>query len=185
MKNIILIGFMGAGKTTIGIKLSYALHTPMEDTDKMIEAKQGRSISDIFASDGEEAFRRMETDLLEDLLARKKQKEEDIRKGIRKNTGASYILSVGGGLPLREENRALLKKIGKVIYLRAKPETIFERIKNDTSRPLLRCDNPFERICQLMDSRKEKYEDAADYILDVDDKPFEQILSEISEHMKE
>ena len=170
---------MGAGKTTIGIKLSYALRIPMDDTDKMIEARQNRKISDIFATDGEDAFRKMETDLLQELLQKKEKREEEVKNGVRKTMVGAYILSVGGGLPLREENRTLLKQIGKVVFLRAKPETIYERVKHDTTRPLLQCDDPFAKICELMNSRKDKYEAAADVIIDVDDKNFEEILLEI------
>lgn len=151
-KNIILIGFMGCGKTTTGLKLSWKLKMPVEDTDKLIEKKAGCTISEIFAKDGEEAFRKMETQLLEEICQR------------------SYgrILSVGGGTPVREENRALLKQCGTVIYLRVSPETVYDRLKEDTTRPLLRCEDPLAKIRDLMSSRKEAYESCADLILDAD-----------------
>lgn len=167
-KNIVLIGFMGSGKTSVGLRLSYRLRMPVEDTDKMIETREGRAISDIFARDGEEAFRNMETALLEDISIRNYRR----------------IVSVGGGTPVREENRMLLKKCGTVVYLRAKAETIYERLKNDTTRPLLQCENPLERITELLAARKEAYESCADIIVDVDALQMEDILEQISKGLR-
>lgn len=165
MKHVILIGFMGCGKSTVGIRLSYRIRRVVEDTDKRIEREQKKSISEIFAEQGEAYFRDLETDLL------KRLGEE---KGFK-------IISTGGGLPLREENRELLHKLGKVIYLRIKPETVYNRLKNDKTRPLLQGDNPLEKIENLMGQRSSIYESAADVIVDVDDKTMEQILGEIVE----
>lgn len=163
MNNTILIGYMGCGKTTIGIKLSYRGRVAMLDTDKMIEQQYEKTISDIFATEGEAAFRQMETDMLKSILEYKDR----------------YIISVGGGLPLRAENRELLKKLGNVIYLRAKPDTIYERLKNDTTRPLLQCENPQKKITEMLAERSPIYEKAATAVVDVDGKSFEEILSEI------
>ncbi len=163
MGNVILIGFMGCGKSSVALKLSYRMKQPMTDTDRLIEKKQGKTIKEIFEQDGEEAFRSMETEALRSL----------------KETAKSQIISVGGGTPMKEENRALLKEIGKVVYLRAKPETLYERVKADTNRPLLQCDDPLLKIRTLLEERKEAYEAAADLIVDVDDKNFGQILYEI------
>ncbi len=163
MKHVILIGFMGCGKSTVGIRLSYRIRRVVEDTDKRIEREQKKRISEIFAESGEDYFRDLETDLL------KRMGDE---KGFK-------IIATGGGLPLREENRELLHKLGKVIYLRIKPETVYNRLKNDKVRPLLQGDNPLERIKSLMGQRSSIYESAADAIVDVDDKSMEQILEEI------
>lgn len=163
MDNIILIGFMGSGKSTVGIKLSYRLRHAMEDTDKLIEKEEGRTISEIFATDGEAYFRNLETECLKKLIQTANQK----------------IISVGGGLPIREENHALLKKLGTVVYLRAKAETIYERVKHDTSRPLLQGDDPKGKIQTLMAQRADIYEKASDVIIDVDDKDFDTIIDEI------
>ena len=127
---------MGCGKTTLGIKLSYKERVGMLDTDKMIEQKNKKSVAEIFDSEGEAAFRQMETDILKEIAQYHER----------------YIISVGGGLPLREENRVLLRDLGEVIYLRAEPDTIYGRLKNDTTRPLLRGDNPQEKIL-LMEAR--------------------------------
>lgn len=80
---------------------------------------------------------------------------------------------------MREENRALLKKLGCVVYLRISPECVWERLKDDTSRPLLQCENPTEKIRTLMEARAGKYETAADLIVDVDGKDMEQVVAEI------
>lgn len=167
MDNIILIGFMGCGKTTVGLKLSYRLRRTVVDTDKEIEREEKRAISDIFATDGEEYFRDRET------------------ASLRKMSGSmrNQIISVGGGLPLREENRQLLHELGIVFYLRARPETIYERVKHDTTRPLLQGENPQEKIRTLLAKRDGAYTEAADVIIDVDDKEFEQILCEIEENV--
>ena len=163
--NIILIGFMGSGKTTVGTKLSYRKRVPFYDTDKLIEQKEKRTISDIFAQEGEEAFRKMETALLQRLT--------------KKRSNAAAIFSVGGGTPLREENRSLLHKLGKVIYLKVKPETVYERLKNDTTRPLLQGKDPMEKIQTLMEQREEKYLDVADMVLLCDDLTVEEIVEQI------
>ena len=151
--NILLIGFMGAGKTSVGLKLSWKLRIPVEDTDKLIERQAGKTISEIFRTEGEEAFREMETELLTRISKRPYRR----------------ILSVGGGTPVREENRKLLRRCGTVIYLRVRPETVCARLKGDASRPLLQGENPVETIRNLMEARKEAYESCADVILDVDE----------------
>ena len=161
--NVVLIGFMGCGKTTIGTKLAFQLKQECLDTDKLLEKKSGKSISTIFEEEGEEVFRQMETRLLRELIQRK-------RKG---------VFSSGGGTPVRTENRTLLKELGGVVYLRIKPETVYERLKGDVTRPLLRCENPWERIKRLMQERAEAYSSCADVIVDVDDKSMDDIMSEI------
>ena len=147
---------MGSGKTTVGFRLSYRLRRTVIDTDKEIEREEQRSISDIFATDGEAYFRDRETLCLQKLLG---------------STG-SQIISVGGGLPLRQE-------LGQVFYLSASAETIYERVKYDTTRPLLQGDDPMGRIRTLLAERDSCYREAADVVIDVNGKDFEQILCEI------
>lgn len=165
MTNIILIGYMGCGKSTVGVRLSYRLQQPFLDTDKMIETKKGCSVSEIFDTEGEEAFRQLETDCVRGLLSEKKW----------------YVIATGGGLPVKEENREILKELGTVVYLRIRPETVYERLKNDTTRPLLRGEDPLGKIRQMLGARGSKYEACADVIVDVDGKSFEEILNEIEE----
>ncbi len=166
MKNIILIGFMACGKSSVGKRLAQALTMEFLDTDALIEQEAGTTISDIFATQGESAFRVMETECLKDLHGR---------------NGGAFVLSVGGGLPIREENRTLLKQIGTVVYLKVSAETVFARVRNDKTRPLLQAPNPRGRIMDLMSARKQFYEDAADYIVEADEKSFEEIIEEIKE----
>ena len=163
MRNIVLIGFMGCGKSTIGIKLSYKLHMTVEDTDKWIEKKEGKSITDIFAENGEAYFRGVETQCM---------------KALTDQPGC-HIISTGGGMPLREENRPLLKKMGHVIYLKAEPETIWGRLSGDTTRPLLQCENPQKKIQTLLAERNPIYTEAADSVIEVDGKDTDTIIEEI------
>ena len=167
MGNVILIGFMGSGKTTVGLRLSYRLRRPVIDTDKEIEREEKRSISDIFAAEGEAYFRDRETACLKKLI----------------KDAHNQIISVGGGLPLREENRVLLHELGQVFYLRASAGTIYERLKHDTTRPLLQGADPQNKIRILLDERDAYYMGAADVVINVDGKDFEKILSEIVKYV--
>lgn len=161
--NLILIGFMGSGKTSVGIRLSFVMKRAIEDTDKMIEKREGKTISAIFADEGEAVFREKETALLKELSGTLHHK----------------ILSVGGGTPLREKNQKLLKQIGTVVYLRIQPQTVYERLKDDDTRPLLQCEDPLERITNLLKQRKDIYEAAADIVVDVDGLEMEEVISKI------
>lgn len=163
-----MTGFMGSGKTSVGVRLSYRLKMTVEDTDKMIERREGRSISDIFASEGEAYFRRKETELLTELTGR----QQNVK-----------IYSVGGGTPVNPENRKLLRRLGTVIWLRVRPETVYERLKGDTTRPLLQCEDPLGRIRELLESRREAYASCADIVVDVDGLEMEEILQRIEEEM--
>lgn len=166
--DIILIGFMGSGKSTVGIGLSYRLKRVLSDTDKMIEKRENRSISEIFAVEGEEYFRKAETELLRNL------------RGSR--TGQIY--SVGGGTPLLAENRKLLRELGTVVYLKVSAETVYERLKGDTTRPLLQAEDPMGRIRALLKEREEIYREAADIIVVADRKKPAAIVEEIAELLK-
>ena len=162
-ENIVLTGFMGSGKSTVGRRLSYLLKKPYLDTDKLIEQRQKKTISEIFKDEGEDAFRTMETELLEELAQ---------AKCIR-------VIAVGGGTPLREQNRVLLSRLGKVVYLRIRPETVYERLKEDKTRPLLQCEDPLTRIRELIASRNRAYEERADLIIDVDELNTEEVAKRI------
>lgn len=169
MNNIILIGYMGCGKTTIGKHLARIGKYSFVDTDEEIETQQGRSISEIFATDTEEAFRDMETAYLKQLLADKKE---------------GMVLSTGGGMPLREENRALLQQLGTVVYLKTRPETVYDRIKGDTKRPLLQCEDPLTRIKEMLEKRVPIYSEAACYTIEADELKQGEIAELICEFVK-
>ena len=157
---------MGCGKSTVGKRLAKDYGIEFLDTDAWIEEREQVAISEIFANKGEPYFRQLETKCLEELL-----QDNSDKNGL--------VISVGGGLPIREENRQLLKKLGTVIYLKATEETIYKRLKNDTTRPLLQGDNPKQKIKNLMDQREEIYCQASEYIVEVDSKKVKDIMEEI------
>lgn len=166
-KNVILIGFMGAGKTSVGKTFSGKTGKQLLDTDQLIEQNAGMSISDIFATQGEEAFRQAETAVLEQMLAG--------------TDGA--VISAGGGLPLRKQNREMLKQLGTVVFLRVKRETVLERLKGDRTRPLLQGDHAGEKVDELLAYRNPIYEEAAHVTVDVDGKSLDAIVDEIQEYL--
>lgn len=141
--NVILIGFMGGGKTTIGRKLARRLGYHFLDMDEQIENEQKCKISEIFAQKGEKAFRYLETQLLKRLLS-------------VQNT----VIATGGGVIVTEENIDLMKRIGTVIYIKASIEDIIERVTRSQHRPLLSNGNPEERVRTLIAQRTPMYEQA-------------------------
>jgi len=163
-KNVVLVGYMGSGKSTVSKILADKLSYENLDTDSLIEETYESSISDIFASKSEAAFRDMETRQLEVLT---KEKHDGL------------VLATGGGLPLREVNRRLLSKLGRVVYLKASPDAVYMRIKGDTTRPLLQVEDPKARIKEMIDQRNEFYELAADIVIDTDGKEPLNVADEI------
>ena len=163
--NIILTGFMGAGKTSLGRAAARKLKIPFLDTDQLITEREGISINEIFARHGEEYFRSLETQTLRELKERE----------------GAYILSVGGGLPLRQENRPLLKELGCVIYLSTSPETLAGRLEGDQTRPILRQGEGTrrEKIERILREREPGYLDAADTVIRNDGKSFYTVVKEI------
>jgi shikimate kinase len=160
--NIVLIGFMGTGKSTVSSYLKKIFGMDIVEMDQIISERQGMSISDIFETYGEEYFRDLETDLLIEMQSRR-----------------NVVISCGGGVPMRERNVAEMKKNGKVVLLTAKPETILERVKNDHGRPLLEGNKNVEFIADLMEKRREKYEAAADIVIETDGKTKQEICEEL------
>ncbi len=160
--NIFLIGFMGAGKSTIARTLQRELGFPLVEMDERIVQEQGMSINDIFAQYGEAHFREIESQLVVDL-----GKQEP------------SIVSCGGGVVVRPENTQNMKKSGRIVLLKASPETIFERVKNSTDRPILNGHMNVEYIAELMEKRRVLYEEAADITIQTDGKTREQICEEI------
>lgn len=164
MRPVILIGYMGAGKTTVGKLLAKRQKLVFLDTDAMIEEQEGRTISTIFAEKGEESFRNMETALIQRLI------DEQL---------SDAVLSVGGGLPVREENRVLLKKLGTVVYLTASKETIIKRVSGSDNRPLLKGENLDEKVERMLAVRGPLYEAAADVQIDTNGKTADELVNEI------
>lgn len=161
--NVILCGMMGSGKTTIGVKIAEKTGRRWYDTDGVIVDRYGK-ISDIFEYYGEEYFRKIETEVVKELSV-----QNDL------------IISTGGGLVLKEENTELLKKNGKIVFLRAKKETLAGRLKVDGTRPLLQAktESILERLDKLLQERSPIYERVADFTVDVDGKMPNEIAEEI------
>lgn len=160
MNSIYLIGFMGAGKTMIGKKLAAFLNKEVIDTDEEIIKAEKKSINAIFAEQGEEYFRLLESKMLKDLSNR------------------DAIITTGGGIVVKPENRQTLKENGNVFFLYATPEEIFKRLENDQSRPLLKGDK-MARIHDLYNNRMPLYREAANVIIDTTNKDTEEIIKEI------
>lgn len=161
-KNIILTGMMGSGKTSVGLELAKILECDFFDLDEIIEKKYGK-ITQIFKDKGENYFREIETSELKNF----------------KNNGA-FVLSTGGGAVLKEENLEILKSLGEVFYLSADAKTIYDRVKEQTQRPLLNTKDPKKTIEDILSSRLEKYEKSGEKIV-TDNKNIEQIAREIYE----
>ncbi len=164
---ISLIGFMGVGKSTISRKLHELTGRPEVDTDKRIVEEQGCPISQIFEEKGEEYFRQLETDLIDEL-----------------GTLPPGIISCGGGMALRDINVKKLRAIGNIVLLTATPETIYERVKDSTDRPLLNGNMNVPYIRQLMEKRRPFYEKAATIRVATDGKTAAEIAEEIIEKCK-
>lgn len=147
--NIVLIGFMGAGKTTVGKWISQNVNMKYVDTDDYIEAGQNMDIKDIFAQHGEEYFRNLETKALEELCRNCTQ----------------TVISVGGGMPVRDINRRLMKELGTVVYLKATEEELARRLDGDDKRPMLAGQDLHKRIHELIEQREDAYLDASDIVI--------------------
>lgn len=164
--NIFLIGFMGAGKSTIAKELQTMLHMNLVEMDARIVKEQGMSINDIFAKYGEDHFRDVESQLVLDI-----------------GKEGNSIVSCGGGVVVRPENVANMKKNGKIIFLAATPETIYERVKDSKDRPILNGHMNVEYISELMEKRRALYESAADIRIDVDGKSISAVCEEIKKYI--
>ena len=166
--NIVLIGFMGTGKSTIARELAKTHQMNIVEMDEEIVRRRGKSIADIFKEEGEEYFRDLETALLKELQTKENQ-----------------VISCGGGAVLREENVRVMKKNGCVVLLTALPQTIYERVKNNTDRPILQGNMNVEYIASLMEKRREKYEKASDIVIATDGKNVSQICEEMLQKLAE
>ena len=165
--NIYLIGFMGSGKSTVASKLSEEYGYNIVEMDQAIVEKEGMSINEIFAKNGEEYFRQTETGLLKEISGME-----------------NMVVSCGGGVATRDENIRLMKESGKVFLLSAEPETIYERVKDDDSRPLLRGNMNIPYIAEMIEKRRPMYERAADVTISVDGKEITEICREVRSHIQ-
>lgn len=166
LKNIVLIGMSGAGKTVVGQYISKKLNMEFVDTDDIILQKTGKTIEDIFEGLGEDYFRKMETQvILENCLEGRK------------------VISTGGGVILKDINRRILKKNGILYFLDGSIETLISNIKSSPSwkehRPLLNKENPYHSLESMLEDRYKLYWDSADYIIDIDNRSINEIGDKI------
>lgn len=161
-RNLLLIGFMGTGKTTISRALCKRLPMKEVDVDAFIVTRAGKTISAIFAEDGEAAFRQMETEILRELQQQ-----------------SGLIISCGGGMAMQDINIPIMKQNGLVLLLTASPKTVFRRVCRGKHRPLLDGKMNVPAIAKLMELRRAKYEAAADLTVATDHKTVSQICEEI------
>lgn len=166
-ENIFLIGFMGVGKSTVAKVLSDVLGYELVEMDEEIVRQQDMAISDIFDEYGENYFRRLETELLHEIAKKKNQ-----------------IISCGGGAVLQEDNVKIMKSCGTIVLLTADPETIYDRVKGDLSRPLLSGNMGIAYIRELMEERQSCYEEAADLEVATDGRDIHTIVEKICRKLR-
>lgn len=164
-ENIVLVGFMGSGKSTIGRRLAKRLGFQFLDTDHLVVERSGKEIPRIFAEQGEAAFRELETSVLNSLSHLHR-----------------CVIATGGGAVVRETNRAIMRQLGFVVGLTAAEEIIFERVSRNNKRPLLHTEDPRGTLSRLLGDRREAYREAAQFVLDTShlthDEAVEVIVSE-------
>jgi shikimate kinase len=161
IQNLALIGFMGTGKTSVGRLVAEQLHFEFLDTDELIQGRTSRSISDIFARDGEAAFRTLEREVVNELAQHSKT-----------------VISTGGGLPAHAGNLEALKTHSLVVCLWASPEKIWERVRNQSHRPLLHDPDPQRKIRQLLETREPFYKQA-DVLINTDLRSAREVAQQI------
>ena len=147
--SIFLVGMMGSGKTTVGRALAQRLHLPFIDTDKILVERTGVPVTTIFEIEGEAGFRRRESAVIAELAHAPDQ-----------------VVATGGGAVLSADNRALMRSAGRVIYLRARIDQLWERTRHDTSRPLLATPDPRATLAALLEARDPLYRDVAHIVVD-------------------
>jgi len=167
-RNIVLIGPMGVGKTTIGKQLAEHFSLEFKDSDKEIETRTGATISLIFDLEGEEGFRKREQAMIAEL-----------------SSHAKIVLSTGGGAVLDPENRQNLRTCGYVVYLHASIDQLLERTAFSRNRPLLQTDDKRERIADLMEQRHPLYTAVADTVIDTEQCSIRQVVKKVINNLKQ
>ncbi|WP_342132841.1 shikimate kinase [Hydrogenophaga sp. OTU3427] len=147
--NVALVGLPGSGKSTVGRQLARRLSLPFLDSDAVIEERLGCSIREFFEREGEERFRDLESQVLDELTA-----------------GPEGVISTGGGSVLRPVNREHLHQRSRVVYLRSSPEEVFRRLRHDRNRPLLQVADPLQRLRDLFEVRDPMYREASHFVIE-------------------
>lgn len=163
-RNLILVGFMGTGKTSVGMRVAKSLGFSFVDTDQLIVEKAKKPIPKIFEDDGEAAFRQLETEILSECLKQENQ-----------------VISTGGGIVTIEANRKLLRGSGYTIWLQAGADTIFDRVSRNRNRPLLKTDDPKATIIEMLATRNEFYCDSMDLAIKTDELTLEETCYGVTE----
>jgi len=167
-RHLVLVGLMGAGKTTVGTACAARLHRPFVDTDEVVEATTGQTVAEIFATAGEGTFRDLEQRAIADVC----------------ESPAPLVIACGGGAVLDVDNRRRLRASGVVIWLRAAPEVLAARVRHAAStRPLLRSGDPEQQLGRLAEVRADAYESAAHATVDTDARNVEQVVDAILEEL--
>lgn len=160
---IVLMGFMGTGKSEVGRRLAQRLGRAFVDTDQAVEERARKRVAAIFADDGEPAFRALERDAVRDAARR-----------------GGNVISVGGGAVLDPDNVRALRDAGVLVYLTARPEVILERVADPASRPLLG-DDPRAAVTRLLAERGPVYEAACDLTIDTSDRSADEVVEDIQQ----
>jgi len=147
--NIFLVGMMGAGKTTLGRALAARMKREFVDTDRLLVDRTGVPVATVFEIEGEDGFRRRESAVLREVCEQE-----------------ALVVATGGGIVLSEENRRVMRESGTVIYLRARVESLWERTRHDSNRPLLATPNPREKLAELLNQREPLYREVAHITVD-------------------
>lgn len=167
MNHVVIIGFMGSGKTRVGKQLSRDLGLPFVDLEKLIVKKMNLSVREIFEKFGEPFFRALETMALKELI----------------NDSERRVISLGSGLPLQEQNQKYLKELGTVVYLKGSLETLKKRLEGSSKDPLLDGEDRDDKIKKLLKQRDPVYQKFADIQVVTGVKPFEELVHEIEEKL--
>lgn len=166
MKNIVLVGFMGTGKTSVGLSLADRLGMTFLDMDDMIVEREERTIPEIFATDGEEYFRSLERSIVQELAERE-----------------GLVVATGGGIVLNRDNIDDFERTGLVVCLSAAPEVILARVEADTNRPLLEGDDKMVKITDLLNKRQALY-DAVNCQVETDELSLDEVIGAIMDKLE-
>ena len=168
MNHIVIIGFMGSGKTRVGKRLAKDFDIPFIDIDRVVTRKMNLSAKEIFDRFGEPFYRALETTAVKALIEDPEQK----------------IISLGSGLPMQEQNEKYIKKLGTVVYLKGSYATLKKRLENSSNNPLIEGDDKEDKIKKLLKQRDPVYTKFADIEMITGDKPFEELIAQLEEKLK-
>lgn len=167
MNHIVIIGFMGSGKTRVGKRLAQDYALPFIDVDRVVTKKMNMSVSEIFQRFGEPFYRALETVVIKELVNDKERK----------------VISLGSGLPVQEQNQKYLKNLGTIVYLKGSLETLKKRLEGGNSNPLIEGDDKDDKIKKLLKQRDPIYSKYADIEVTTGVKSFEALIEEIKEKL--